>query len=598
MKQFFKMVFASVFGLFLTGGIILLIGITSVMSVVSQAENKDKVEVKDNSILKLSFKNGLVDRANNNPLESFDFGTFETKKSLSLKKVLESIERAKTDDKIKGIYISLEGLWMNMANMDEVRNALVDFKSSGKFTMAYGKNISQSAYYLASACDSIYLFPEGDLMFKGLATELSFFKGTLEKLDVEMQIIRGSNNKFKSAVEPFINEKMSDANREQYTRFLNSIWGVYTKNIAEARGLTVDEVNKIADSVGTYEPIKAVESGMIDGLKYSDEIIASLMAKVDVEDEDDLNMIHIGKYANAPKKKEGEEKSWKIKERVAVIYAAGEIVSGKGGDGKMGGETIAAAIKKARQDTNVKAIVLRVNSPGGSALASEVMWRETVLAKKEKPLVVSMGALAASGGYYMSCNADRIFAGPNTLTGSIGVFGMIPYVGEFFTKNMGVTFDGVKTNANADVGILTKKLTPYQHRRIQQGVDKIYDTFITHVSEGRGLTKAEVDAIGQGRVWTGSDALEIGLVDELGGLNDAIAHAAKLANLEEGSYRLKNLPEQKDPFEQMIKEISGQTMASISEWHMGEEYKYFRYIKNLTKREHIQARLPVDFTIY
>jgi protease-4 len=437
-------------------------------------------------------------------------------------------------------------------------------------------------------------------MFKGLASQIAFLKGTLEKLDVEMQVIRGSNNKFKSAVEPFINEKMSDANREQYSRFLNGIWNTWVMKIAESRGLSIEKINEIADSVATYDPDAAAALNMVDGLMYKDELVALLMEKTDVEDEDDLEVISIGKYIRAPKKDvEDEDKtdSWKIKNKVAVIYAAGEIVDGNSRDEQMGGETIARAIKKARQDSTVKAIVLRVNSPGGSALASEVMWRETVLAKKEKPLVVSMGALAASGGYYMSCNADRIFAGPNTLTGSIGVFGLIPYVGDFFTNKMGVTFDGVETNANSSAGFLTKKLTPYQKMRIQQSVDKIYDTFITHVAEGRGLTKAEVDSIGQGRVWTGRDALQLGLVDELGGLNEAIAYAVKAAELEEGDYKLKNYPEEKDPFEELMKEFTGQGANMIAKWQLGEEYKYFKYVQNLTKRSHIQARLPFDMEI-
>jgi protease-4 len=599
MKQFFKMVFATITGILMAGGVLVLIAAIAIGVAVSKADSKDDTKVEENSILKLSFKGGLIDRASNDPFENFDFGSFKSKKQLSLKDVLSAIDRAKTDDKIKGIYLPLDDVNMNAVNMEELRNALLDFKESGKFTLAYGKTIGQGAYYLGSACEEVYLFPEGDLLFKGLASELSFFKGTLEKLDVEMQIIRGSNNKFKSAVEPFIYEKMSDANRAQMTRLLNGMWGHWTKNIAESRGLTVEEVNRIADSVATYIPEEAVKTKMIDGLKYRDELVADLMAKVEVEDEDDLEVITIGKYANAskPKKDDDEKDSWKIKNKVAVVYAAGEIIDGNGGDGKMGGDKIAKAIRKARQDSTVKAIVLRINSPGGSALASEVMWRETVLAKQEKPLVVSMGRLAASGGYYMACHADKIYASPNTITGSIGVFGMIPYVGEFFTNKMGVTFDGVKTNANSDVGILTKKLTPYQMRGIQKGVDKIYDTFITHVSEGRGLTKAEVDSIGQGRVWTGIDALELGLVDELGGLNDAIAHAVKMAELKDGDFKLKNYPEQKDPFEEFLKEMGMQGANAMAEWQLGEEYKYFKYVQNLTKRSTIQARMPFDIEV-
>jgi len=593
------MVFASIIGVVLSGLVVMFIGIGIMASIVGAATEEKKVSVKENSILKLNFKNGLIDQSQGSFFDNFDFENFEEVKILTLKDVLDNIERAKTDDNIKGIYLSLQGVSMNMANMDEVRKAIVDFKTSGKWTMAYGESIGQGSYYLASACDEVFMFPEGDLMFKGLASEIAFMKGALEKLDIEMQVIRGSNNKYKSAVEPFLNDKMSDANRKQTTQLLGSIWNVWVANIADSRGLTIDEVNMIADSVSTYDPKKAVESGMIDGLKYGDEILTALMDKVEVEDEDDLEMITLNKYlktSGKSKKKEG--KSWKKKDKIAVVYAAGSITSGKSTKENMGSKTIAAAIKKARMDTSVKAIVLRVNSPGGSALASDVMWRETQLAKEAKPFVVSMGGLAASGGYYIACGADRIFAGANTITGSIGVFGMVPYVGEFFTNKMGVTFDGVKTNANSDVGMLTKKLTPYQYDKIQEGVDKIYGTFLSHVSEGRGLTTAEVDSIGQGRVWTGKDALEIGLVDEIGGLNAAIDHAAKLASLEEGKYRLKNYPERKkQPFEMILEGFADASIDQIVAWKFGQEYSYYKYLKQISDRETIQARMPYDLII-
>ncbi len=595
------MVFASIVGFILTGVVVILISVGIIAAIAGDAKSDKKNKVEDNSVLKLDFSGGLIDQNQGDFFDNFDFESMGESKVLTLKKVLDNIEKAKTDDKIKGIYLALKGANMNLANMDEVREALVDFKSSGKFTVAYGESIGQGSYYLASACDEIYLYPEGDLMFKGLANSLSFFKGTLEKLDIEVQIIRGSNNKFKSAVEPFMYDKMSDANREQSTRLLASIWGEWTGKIAESRGLTLDQVNRIADSVSTYDPKQAVEVGMIDGLKYGDEILADLMAKTGVDDEDDFEMITLNKYikvGNKKKKKSGDKDSWKVKEKVAVIYAAGSIVSGKSSKENMGSKTIAAAIKKARKDSTVKAIVLRVNSPGGSALASDVMWRETQLAKEAKPFVVSMGGLAASGGYYIACGADRIYAGPNTITGSIGVFGIVPYVGDFFTNKMGITFDGVSTNANSDVGMLSKRLTPYQYRKIQEGVDNIYGTFLSHVSDGRGLTTAEVDSIGQGRVWTGKDALEIGLVDELGGLNAAIAHAAKLADLEEGAYRLKNFPERKkEPFEEILEGLADASIDKVAAWSFGEEYSYLKYLKQITSTETIQARLPFEMVI-
>ncbi len=596
MKQFFKIVFASMLGfgatVFFT--ILVLVGVVAAMS-GGDKDEKD-LEVKENSVLYLDFSKGLVDKASDNPFETFDLNSFESNKKMSLMQVLNNLKKAKKDDNIKGAYLDLKGVSMNLANMDEIRSGLEDFKSSGKWIIAYGQDIGQGTYYLSSVADQIYVYPEGGVEFNGLMSEIMFFKGMLEKLEVEVQVIRGKNNKFKSAVEPFLYDKMSDPNREQLTKLLTTVWDNWTEKIAESRGISAASLNEYADSLMAFNPANAVEYKLVDGLLFGDQVMDTLKAKLDVEEDDDVNFISISKYTRAPEKyEEGELKPWERKDKIAIIYGAGEIRSGNSDQETMGSRTIAKAIRKARKDSSIKAIVFRVNSPGGSALASDVMWRETQLAKEAKPFVVSMGGLAASGGYYVSCDADRIFAGANTITGSIGVFGMIPNAKNMLNNKLGLTFDGVQTNANSDVGMLTKPLTTYQYGKIQQSVEKVYDTFLGHVSEGRSMTKDEVDAIGQGRVWTGEDALELGLVDELGGLEDAIAYAAEQAGVT--NYRITNFPEKKDPIQEFIKELTGESSSIFMKWKLGEFYNAYQTVERITKSDRIQARIPFDIEI-
>lgn len=596
MKQFFKIVFASMIGF----GVTIFLGVLIVVGIVAAVAGGDKdekdLEVKEKSVLHLDFSGGLVDRGSSNPLETFDFNSMSSNKKMSLKQVLDNLEKAKSDDNIEGAFLDLKGASMNLANMDEVREGLEDFKSSGKWIIAYGQDVSQGTYYLASVADQIYVYPEGGVEFNGLMSEIMFFKGLLEKLEVEVQIIRGKNNKFKSAVEPFMYDKMSDANKEQMTKLLSTVWDNWTEKIAASRGISVESLNEYADSLRAFDPANAVAYKLVDGLLFGDQVLDSIRAKVDVETNDDINFISLNKYTKAPEKyEEGAPKPWELKDKVAIIYGAGEIRSGKSDQETMGSKTIVKAIRAARKDSSIKAIVFRVNSPGGSALASDVMWRETQLAKAAKPFVISMGGLAASGGYYVSAGADRIFAGANTITGSIGVFGMLPNAKKMFNNKLGLTFDGVKTNANSDMGILTKPLTPFQYGKIQQSVEKVYDTFLGHVSEGRNMTKEEVDAIGQGRVWTGEDALELGLVDELGGLNDAIAYAAEQAGLE--NYRIKSFPEKKDAFKEFVKELTGESTNLFMRWKMGDFYSYYQVVDRLQNSERIQARIPFDVEI-
>jgi len=513
MKNFIKYTFATVLGSIITMFVVVLI-IIGIIGGISSSQDKT-VTVKKNSILKVSFGNKIVDREPLNPLAVYNLS--DDKGISGLNKIIAAINAAKDDDNIKGMYLDASSFNAGgLATIEAIRNAILDFKTSGKFIYAYSEYYSQKAYYISSLADKIFVNPAGAVDVKGLGAQLMFFKNAMDKLGVEMQIIRGPNNKFKSAVEPFMYDKMSEANREQMKVFLGSIWGNMVKQITDSRSISVEVFNQIADSLYAENPYKAKELNIVDELAYWDEVKTELMNKVGVSKEKELEFISLSDYSSTVKKKNPT-----AKKKIAVIYAVGEIKSGEGNDEIIGSARIAKAVAKARKDSSIVAIVLRVNSPGGSALASEIMWRELVLAKEAKPLVVSMGNYAASGGYYISCMADKIVAEPNTLTGSIGVFGMIPNAQKLMNDKLGITTDEVSTNANGIVGVF-KPLTPFQKKSIQKGVVRIYNTFVNHVAEGRNMTPESVDKIGQGRVWSGSNAIDIGLVDVLGGLDKAI----------------------------------------------------------------------------
>ena len=589
MKNFIKYTFASMLGTLITFFVALFI-IIGIVSALSAGEEK-VVTVKENSVLKLKLGKTIADRQPANPLAKYGIGDDED--LVGLNRILQVLKAAKEDDNIKGIYIDTRSLpGGGIASYEALRKALLDFKSDGKFIYAYGEYYSQKDYYIASVADKVVLNPVGAVDFKGLAAQVMFFKNAMEKLDIEMQIIRGPNNKFKSAVEPSMYGQMSEANKEQTNKFLSSIWESMVNEIAISRKLSATQLKTIADSLWSANPNKAKEVGLIDMIAYEDQFKDELMKKVDVTDTKKYNEISLTDYATTVHKVD----NIKEKKKIAVIYAVGEIVSGEGDDNIIGSDRIAKAVRKARQDSSVKAIVLRVYSPGGSALASEVMWRELVLAKKVKPIVVSMGNYAASGGYYISCMANKIYAEPTTITGSIGVFGMIPNLKNFLNDRLGITFDGVSTNANSAMGGIYQPLTPFQRKVIQNSVVDIYTAFINHVAEGRNMTPEQVDAIGQGRVWSGVDAIKIGLVDELGGLDEAIAEAAKLANIED--YRISERPELKDPLEEIIKKMGGSVKASVIEDELGVSYKYYEYIKKMQTMDGFQTRLPYFIEIY
>lgn len=587
MLNFLKSILKSVFVTIITFFIIILV---LVAIGVSSSSSDKEVEVKHNSILEITLNETIVDRGSE---FDFDFKSIlNDENTFGLNEILKTIEKAKYDDRISGIYLNVEMPATSPATTSEIRNKLEEFRdSTDKFVIAYSEVYSQNAYYLSSVADEIYLHPEGIMELKGLSYEGMFFKGSLEKLEVEPQIIR--HGKFKSAIEPFILEKMSDENREQINRFLFSIWDNMKADISNAQNISSDELNAIAENLSVQSPKDAVLNGLADALLFEDQVNDTLRKKMMIGEDDKINKISLKKYSQVSVKTANKKYS---KDRIAVIYAQGEIRSGEGENLTIGSVTTSEAIKNARENDKIKAIVLRVNSPGGSALASETILREMELAKKSKPVVVSMGDVAASGGYYISCKADTIVANPTTITGSIGVFGMLLNLEKMMENKLGITTDRVKTNQYADLGSPTRALTTSERDIIQNQVERIYDTFITNVSEGRNMTKAEVDAIGQGRVWTGEDAKELGLVDVLGGLEDAIEIAADMANLE--NYRISNFPKLKNPIEEIFEDLGAQVTTSLVKKELGESYKYYQQLDNLKSRENIQMRMPMQFEIY
>ncbi|MBQ2542028.1 MAG: signal peptide peptidase SppA, partial [Bacteroidales bacterium] len=571
MNKFWKVMLAVVVGVIIVH---ILYGVIFLLICLSAAgSSSSDVTVKDNSVLKISLTADMPDKVTDGM--SFDYMSMTPVKQIGLNDALKSIEKAKTDDRIKGIYLDMDGASAGTATIEELRNKLIEFKESGKFIISYATAYSQFGYYLASVADEVYVNPQGGMSWQGMCSQIMFYKNVLEKLGVEMQVFR--HGQFKSAVEPYICDKMSPANRKQYSVLLNSIWGKVCRGISEARGISVEDLNMYADSLSLRKAQDAVTLKFADAVKYYDEVIDELKAKSGFDGKDKDMFIDLEKYAKASVPNVKENKS---KNEVAVLFAEGEIVDGNGGKGQMGGDKIAEELRKIRENDDVKAVVLRVNSPGGSGLASEVMWREIQKVKQAgKPVVVSMGNLAASGGYYISCSADYIYAQPTTLTGSIGVFGMFPNLQGLVTDKIGLTIDTVCTNAHADFGSTMRPVTEMEYNYVQQSIEDFYDTFLTRVFDGRKgkgaeghvlSEKALVDSIGQGRVWAGADAIEIGLVDELGSLNDAVKKAVELANIPD--YKIVEYPAKKEWFEELAEQFD--ISARIMKSELGENYIY------------------------
>lgn len=589
MKQFFKYVLATIVGVVLSSIVIFLLFLGIVGAIVSSADKKE-VKVEPNSILYIDLKQEIVDRGSEDPFKGFDFASFQPNSPIGLNQILKAIANAKEDSNIKGILMELDVVNAGAATTEEIRNALIDFKSSGKFIYAYSDTYSQKAYYLASVADSVFINPEGMIEWLGLRSEIMFFKKALEKLGVEPQILR--HGKFKSAVEPFMLDKMSPENREQTLTYISSIWNQWVKGVSETRGIPADKLNSMASNMEIFNAKKALENKLVDGLIYKDELIATLKSKLGVEEKKDISSIELKKYFNVPE----VTKRKFTKDKIAVIYASGEIGMGDGGNDQIGSEGLSRTIRKARRDSSIKAIVFRINSPGGSALASEVIWREVDLAAKVKPVIVSMGDVAASGGYYIAAPATTIMANPTTITGSIGVFGLFFNLQKALDNKVGITVDVVKTNDHADFFSVFRPMTAEEKAVGQMFIEQTYQTFIGHVSAGRGIPVEQVDAIGQGRVWSGVNAKDIKLIDEFGGLNDAIKLAAQKAKLE--NYRLVEMPKQKKFFEQLMEEMSTEAKAWILKDELGSSFKAYSRIKSMLNNQGVQARMPYDIEVY
>ncbi len=606
MRQFLKFMLASMLGTFLIGLVLIMLffGFLAALGSAFSMESKP-TSVSNNTVLRIKLNQPIVDRGNKDGI-NFDFGPFKGTSKLGLDDILDNIEKAKHDDRIKGIFMDLGMVDAGLTTLKEVRDKLIEFKAeSGKPIVAYADMYTQKTYYLASVADQVYMVPQGDLDMRGLRSEMMFYTGLFEKLGVEIQFIRGSDNKFKSFGEAFTRKDMSPANKMQVSTMLNGIWSNYITEVGAQRGLDTAKVNAIAAGMLVRKAEDAVTHGLVDSLLYRDQVLAGLKQRMGLDADKEIKFVGLSDYtkayvAKAKPTKDASEVSTK-RDKIAMVYAQGDIMDGESSDGSVGGATLSDAIRKARMDTTVKAIVLRVNSPGGSGLASDVIWREVMLAKAVKPVVVSMGDVAASGGYYISAPASKIFAEPTTITGSIGVFGMIPNMKGFFNDKLGLTFDGVQTHKYAGMMTVYRPLTEEEKGIIQGFIDNFYATFTQRVAEGRGMQVAQVDSIGQGRVWTGVDAKRIGLVDELGGLEAATAEAARMAHLEKGEYRIVGYPEQKDIFQEIRESLNIQARSWLATEAFGEDAEMlhrFEQVKKARNITGIQARMPFEMEVY
>lgn len=588
--KFLKYTLASIVGVLIASAIIFFIFLGIVGSMISSGE-KETVSISPKTILVMKLDQTIKERTSANPLQNFDLKKFESQTALGLNDILLNIQKAKDDENIKGIFLDLGVIPAGINTIEEIRNALLDFKKSGKFVIAYADYYTQPAYYLATAANKIYLNPAGKLLFLGLKSQITFIKGTLDKLGLEPEIIR--HGKFKSAVEPLMMDKMSKENREQVMVYISSIWNHLLEGISAQRKVSIPALNHLADNMTIDDAQSAASHKLVDGTKYKDQVFDELAKLSGQPNADKLNFVNLNKYDNVPMPRKEKHV---IKNKIAIIYAQGDIVLGEGDEDNIGSEKYAKAIREARKDTSIKAIVLRVNSGGGDALASEIIWREVFLAKKAKPVIASMGDVAASGGYYILAASDCIVAGPNTITGSIGVFGILMNTQKFFNKKLGVTFDVAKTNPHADLGTIARPLTAQEKEVVQASVERTYDDFISHVAQGRHKTKAQIDKIGQGRVWSGVNAKSLGLIDQFGGINKAIeiaAHKAKLKN-----YRIVSYPKLIDPFTQLFNSLTSSVESKFLKNNLADSYQYYENIQKIINTQGIRAQIPYSIELY
>lgn len=587
--NFIKTFLAALLAFVLGSLAILLFGMFILFAIAGSMERT--VTVKEGSILRIDFSEVINDAPSSDPLAGFDFRTLQSTRQLSLLKVLRTLEAAAVDDRIEGIYLRMNGTGgvTGTALIEELREAIELFKQSGKFVVAYNETYSQGQYYLASAADRIYLQPEGGMDWLGLSTSLMFYKGLFDKLDLKAEVFRPTVCKYKSAVEPYILDRMSEANREQMQALVDSMWGTIAEAVAASRGIDVERLNEIADKLQVTLPEDALKYGFVDGLLYEDQM-KEVFAELGVEDDSEGNydFVSLGDYASMV----GVDLDNLGADRVAVVYADGQIVDGEGYGDAVYGNSLAAELADVRRDEKVKAVVVRVNSPGGSALASDVIWREMELLRAEKPVVVSMGSYAASGGYYISCPADVIVADRLTLTGSIGVFGMFLNPIDALKNKLGITLDGVKSNASAGMGSV-EPLTPAQRASIMRGVDKVYETFTQDVAAGRNLPIEKVLDIAGGRVWSGSDALGIGLIDAYGGLKTAIALAVDKAGLGE-NFRVVEVTQQPSGLAAMLSTLNVSVRKAFVRSELQELFGGYDRVQRLLRMQGVLMYSPYE----
>lgn len=587
MLQFLKYVLATLVGLALFSlvGFLLFVGVVAAIG-----SSSDTVTVASNSVLELKLDRPLTERKQAGSLSILGANS----SSIGLTTLKEAIGRAKTDDDIKGILLNLDVVSGGLASLEEVRDALLDFKKSGKFIVAYHETGSEKGYYLSSVADEVYLHPQGLLEFNGLSSETFFYKRLFDKLGVEPFIFRVGS--FKSAVEPYFRENFSDSARFQTVSFLNSINDHSIRQIAAARKLPADRLKLVQDSMLVHNAEDAKRYGLVTKLGYYDEVLDYLRGKLKLDKNKKVSLISLSTYEKTEK---DEDKT--SGNRIAVIYAEGEIVGGKGSEENIGGTKFAEAIRKAREDDKVKAIVLRINSPGGSALASDVMYREVMLAKKVKPVIASMSDVAASGGYYLAMGCDTIVAHPNTITGSIGVFGVLPNVGPLLADKLGITVDRVTTGKFSDIPTVTRRLTPFEQQVMQREVEHIYADFTSKAAQGRRMPVERLRRLASGRVWSGTEAKERGLVDVLGDFDDAVAIAARRAGLDADDYRVQALPRRRSAIESFLSMISGgsseEAEAKALQSKLGPLYPMYEQYRTVTQMQGVQARLPYELTI-
>lgn len=585
MKGFFKYFLASFLAVCVALLVLSLIGLGSLSALMSTGP--DEVKIKPNTVLVLNLDRRVTERTIDNPLESFDVRTLETETTLGLTDIILNLAKAEKDSNICGLLVKTGQIGQGVSTSDEIREAIIRFKKSGKFVVAYGDTFTQGNYFIASAADAVYLNPSGILEFRGLRSETVFFKKALEKIGVEVQVIR--EGKYKSAVEPFLLESMSPASKEQVTAYVSAVWDHILAGVSDSRGKSVIELNLLADGWVARTPQRAVDNGLVDSLLYEDQVMDLIRKKSKIETSEKLRTVSMDQYKLVADPA-GQDYT---PDRIAIIYGTGSIAMESSGSQSIG-KDLAQTFAKARKDNKIKAVVFRINSGGGDALASEIIRREVELTAAVKPVIVSMGDMAGSGGYWIATPGTKIVAGPVSLTGSIGVFGLIPNLEQLLTDKLGITFDGMQTNRLAGTGSIYRPLLPEEKAVFEDQMNQTYDRFLDIVSKSRNLSKAAVDSVGQGRIWAGVSAKEAGLIDETGGIHDALKLAAKEAGID--TWRLRELPVLKNPVNQLISELTGR--KSPAESFMAKQVPALRDLQDILTGGRIQARVPYRIDIY